>query len=897
MTWTLDSGRRLISHPSEKGRKEKLLWMHLAGVSERAASLVQGDLSAVERLLGLAHDFPKATPAFQRHVRNEHPDGPKHHARLAALVAYFFLEQNGYNRNIRLAGMLAVAKHHGDAPDTATYIRQNFKNPNTGSSDSGTTVQAIKQAGEIESHATSFASHVFKKAVGEDAWERFYTRLGRPSNSPLLDAICEDAGEQRGLKPTVSIHAEHFSESFYTTFLVLFGGLTLADKTDAVGIDDNDNRLSGETPDFSDLESYLCTLGGDEGNEIEENLNSVREEIQKTIPDQVAALLDSDQSVGTLTLPTGYGKTLAGLTAAMKIREERGGRIVYALPFTSIIDQTASTLRDIFDTDPTGNLLTVHHHLAETRTVDESAQEGETDENAPHEVLLAESWRTGLILTTFVQLFESLAGPTNGQSLKLPALQRSTIIIDEPQAIPQRWWPLTRRLIKFLTDELNARVLLMTATQPTLIEAENTFELIPQKTLTGIEKNEFSDSCPSRVTYRLHDTALAVTNESRLEHEAAAEILSEAIQDKKSVLSICNTIGSAQTLTEEFTDAVSQSGKEPLSVAELYTSQLDGSDVVGGFDSTEGEEGLQPSRERARIVRKVTTLAREQQTTAYLHLTTRVRPCDREFLLAVANDLAGSDVSFVLISTQLVEAGVDISFDAVFRDFAPLDSIIQAAGRCNRSYECIPKTGETTIWHLKPPGDGNTPPSTAVYAPNREQGETDLLMHTRDALKAVHSEHGTAIADDAFAGDVVKRYHESVGKRVHSVAASNELITAFEQADGEKLRRASLIDRRESVEVYVCRTKSEMKRAKSVAKEIKAHNFDNAKKIRNELASIRVSVPVPRAETDAASGLFSLEKLTGDNNDPERILESESSMFDTEFGVRLNEYSVEDRFF
>jgi CRISPR-associated endonuclease/helicase Cas3/CRISPR-associated endonuclease Cas3-HD len=897
MTWTLDSGRGLLSHPAEDGRDEKPLWDHLTGVSERAADLIEGDLSDIERLVGLAHDFPKATPAFQRHVRDEDPDGPKHHARLAALVAYFFLEQNDYSRDVRLAGMLAVAKHHGNVPDTAAYIRRTIKNPNTGGSDSDTTIQAIKQAEEIESHASPFAGHVFREAVGEGAWEAFLDRLGTPSDSPLLGEICEDAGEHRGLKPTVSINPDHFSESFYTTFLVLFGGLTLGDKTDAAGIDDDDDRLNGEKPDISNLESYLSHLGGDEGNEIEENLNSVRGKIQDTIPDQTAAFLDSDKSVGTLTLPTGYGKTLAGLIAGMKISEERGGRIVYALPFTSIIDQTTSTLRDIFGADPTGNLLTVHHHLAETRTVDESSEEEETDENAPHEVLLAESWRTGLTLTTFVQLFESLAGPTNGQSLKLPALQGSTIIIDEPQAIPQHWWPLARRLIEFLTEELDARVLLMTATQPTLVEAKDAFELIPRETLGEIEYSAFSGSRPSRVTYRLHETALATTNEDRLEHETAASILSKAVQNGASVLSICNTIGSTQTLTEEFASAVSQTGTEPLSVAELYTSRLEDAGGVGGFNTTEKDEGLRPSRERARLVRKVTTSAREQQTPAYLHLTTRIRPCDREFLLAVANDLAGSDVPFILISTQLVEAGVDISFDAVFRDFGPLDAIVQAAGRCNRSYERIPETGETTIWNLEPSGDGNIPPSTAVYAPNRERGETDLLMHTRDALEAVRSEHGATISDGVLAREVIRQYHDSVGERVHSVAESNELVTAFKQADGEKLRRASLIDRRNSVELYVCRTESELIRAKAVQGEMNARNFDEVEKIRNELASIRVSIPVPRAETDAASGLVSLEKLTGDDEDPERILESDSSLFDTELGVQLDEYSVEDRFF
>jgi CRISPR-associated endonuclease/helicase Cas3/CRISPR-associated endonuclease Cas3-HD len=277
-----------------------------------------------------------------------------------------------------------------------------------------------------------------------------------------------------------------------------------------------------------------------------------------------------------------------------------------------------------------------------------------------------------------------------------------------------------------------------------------------------------------------------------------------------------------------------------------------------------------------------------------------VRPCDRQFLLAVANDLAGTDIPFALISTQLVEAGVDISFDTIYRDFAPLDSIVQAAGRCNRSYERAPETGVTTVWQLDPPGEGNTPPSIAVYAPNRSRGETDLLMHTRSVLETVQDEHGTAFADEVLAKDAIERYHDTVGELVHSVSESNDLVTAFEQADGETLREASLIERRQSVEVYVCRTKEEHDSATAIESIMKERKFDEVDSKRDELASIRVSIPIPRANTDAASGILGLEPLLDEEekrHDPERILHTSNSIFDTEFGVQPSEYGVEDRFF
>ncbi|WP_336339446.1 CRISPR-associated endonuclease Cas3'' [Haloarcula brevis] len=905
MTWTLDSGQEIISHPSETNREQKPLWDHLTGVSDRAAAVSENSRSQTEsplsnkaRLLGLAHDFAKATPAFQRYIRDEFYDPPKHHARLGSLVAYFFLEQNGYERETRLAGMLAVAKHHGDVPDAASYIRKTFDEPRIDPVGSNQTIQAIEQAKTIEEHAETFARDLFREAVGEGAWNDFLEKIGYVSDSPILTDIVEDAGKKGGFAGELEVKGTRFNESIYTTHLILFGALTFADKTDAAGIGSDDNRLWGKYPSLDKLETHLNELGGEPQNDIENQLNEVRTEVQDEIPAQTHEFLESNQSVATLTLPTGYGKTFAGLLAGLTLCDDHDGRLVYALPFTSIIDQTSGTLQEVFETDTSGNLLTVHHHLAETRTDTENEEEDETDEHASHEVLLAESWRTGLTLTTFVQLFESLAGPRNGQSLKLSALQGSTVIIDEPQAIPQHWWPIVRKLINMLTEQFDAQVLLMTATQPSLVEGS--FELIPSEQLLEIEQSAFTGDPPSRVQYQLHPTALVTENEDRLSHPDGANLLAETIVSGDTTLAICNTIESTRTLTREFVDSISESKTDPVTVSELYEEQLD-EDEIGGLSATKEYDGKpRPSIERGRLVRAVVEELRTKETAAYLHLTTRVRPCDRQFLLAVANDLAGMDILFALISTQLVEAGVDISFDTVYRDFAPLDSIVQAAGRCNRSYERAPETGVTTVWQLEPPGEGNTPPSTAVYAPNRNRGETDLLMHTRSVLETVRDEHGTAFADEVLAKDAIERYHDTVGERVHSVSESNDLVTAFEQADGKTLREASLIERRQSVEVYVCRTKEEHDSATAIESLMKERKFDKVDSKRDELASIRVSIPVPRANTDAASGILSLEPLLDEEekrHDPERILPASNSIFDPEYGVQPSEYGVEDRFF
>lgn len=903
MTEGTDRKEILISHPAEVGRDEMQLTTHLGAVGERAADALRGcetavgrgDLADAARIVGLAHDFGKATPQFQRYIRDEPTDEPTHHARLGALIAYYALAQNGFNRETRLAGSIAVAKHHGPVPNCPAFVRNAFEAPLLDARQSNPTVQAIGQLERIDETASEFARRRFDSLVGEDAWLPFLDEVDTPPNSPLLKTIVADAGAEVGFGGIVEVKEHRFSESLYTDLLRLYGALTFADKTHAAGVEADEKRFDGERPETGTLRGHLDTLGGDENAVVERRLNDVRAATQREIADSVSSFVDADASVGTITLPTGYGKTFAGLLAGCELRQRVGDRLVYALPFTSVIDQTADTLETVFDTDPKENLLTVHHHLAETRTVEtDSAHKEGDDSEAPGEVLLAESWRTGITLTTFVQLFESLAGPRNGQSLKLPSLRESVVIVDEPQALPQYWWPLVRRLIRMLTEQFDATVLLMTATQPRLVEDENTVELLSSERLNTLERDAFDGRPPARVTYRLDETVFATDAEECKLHGEAANSVVETVGRDASALAICNTLASAQTLTEAVKDSAST-----VSVAGLYDALISASSETTDDTEPVSEDLTVATVSNEALVEVVSEAVRETDAVAYLHLTTRVRPCDRRRLLAVASDLTERDVPFVMISTQLVEAGVDISFDSVFRDFAPLDSVVQAAGRCNRSYEHAPETGTTTVWQLEPPGEGQITPSRAVYAPRRDTTETDLLVHTRDVLLTVREGYGTTFDDRVLARDGVERYHDTVGERVHSVAESNPLVEAFGRADGDVLRTASLIERNQSFEVYVCRTRAEQEFAESLAQLATERRYDELAEKRDALAAIRVSVPIYAGDSEAEDALTDLQPLTddGDGIDPERILPADRSIFDPEFGVQPSERSVEDRFF
>ena len=115
----------------------------------------------------------------------------------------------------------------------------------------------------------------------------------------------------------------------------------------------------------------------------------------------------------------------------------------------------------------------------------------------------------------------------------------------------------------------------------------------------------------------------------------------------------------------------------------------------------------------------------------FVHLSTRLRPTDRLALIRIVKMLREEDVQVVAVTTQLVEAGVDFSFEAVYRDLAPIDSIVQAAGRCNRSFE--QEYGEVTVWWLAEPDEQNCTPAVAVY----DKGGETLLPVTAAALNEV----------------------------------------------------------------------------------------------------------------------------------------------------------------
>jgi CRISPR-associated endonuclease/helicase Cas3/CRISPR-associated endonuclease Cas3-HD len=858
---TSDGDLRLVAHNAVVGDRA----CRLFGPSDKRADYL--------RATATLHDIGKATPQFQAYVQGKY-DGPseeKAHARLGALATWFVLGKLDAPPRDRLAGTLAIARHHQALPKAVTYTAETL----AGALESGSEVLQA-QLDAIDSSWPTAITELFAQAGSECSWAEFYewARAGSAA-----DELREYSAEELfgGVEP----ESEKLPPKLYDRLLHYWAATTLADKSHAIPLDE-EAVFDLDTLDKNAIEEYIVDIrGSSPENELTAELNDDRERARRQSMRGVHEWLDSDDSaVATLSLPTGLGKTFTGLSAAFEARDlldeteqQSDPRpIVYALPYTSIIEQTRSLFEDdeLWGADPTKSALTVHHYLSETVVYRDSGTDDADDTDAKEEAaLLGEAWRDGTILTTFVQLFESLAGPTNRQGLKLSTLDGGLIILDEPQALPKGWWDGVQRLLSLLTDEYNARVIAMTATQPTLLRDRNTISLLG----AGVDHDSASCGwCQYGPTYSAHlppvpedryfeeaervrytidttarslDPSKSAPEKAYLSHEAAADRVLEAVGQRGSCLAICNTIQSSRTLTDAIQDRskavhLGESIRAVLKRQDINaTSRQSVISIAAAILEEVGFENPTPAGEFD------PTAHPDDDPSAYLlTLNSRYRPFDRRILIQLATWLSTSDVPFILVSTQAIEAGVDLSFEKVFRDVAPPDSIVQAAGRCNRSYEWGKNGGQVTVWTLARI-DEDTPqnpsgPPLAHYVYERHGEELQLPAHLELIGEVLNDVPNPSDARDVdVSKEAVDDYFDRLsGKQL----SSGQIREHIDKADAPSLARRSLIEGQETFDVLVGVTSSEHQRLNEI-RDIFSHRPRRAYKMLDACSDVRVSVP------------------------------------------------------
>jgi len=332
----------------------------------------------------------------------------------------------------------------------------------------------------------------------------------------------------------------------------------------------------------------------------------------------------------TLTVPTGGGKTLASLGFALDHAKAHGHRrIIYAIPFTSIVDQTADTFRDVL-----GSEHILEHHSA----IDEEHPDTTRRLTSRDRLKLAmEDWAAPIIVTTNVQLFESLFASRTSKARKLHNITGSIIILDEAQTIPRHLLIPCVRMLDTLAHLFGCTIILCTATQPAL-SAPN----FPKGLY--LEDRELAPA-PHDLAVRLRRARIERAGE--MDNRTLVDAISKAPQ----ALVIVN------------------SRKHAL---ELYKDAQEA-----------GLDGL-------------------------VHLTTRQCAAHRRDILKDAHQRLKDGQACRVIATSLIEAGVDIDFPRVWRAEAGLDSIVQAAGRCNREGRNTWQESVVTVFSApdyKPPSE------------------------------------------------------------------------------------------------------------------------------------------------------------------------------------------------
>ncbi len=661
---------KILAHPDQS------LVKHLLGVARRAkgaAAHFQGETQA--ELAGLLHDLGKAEDEFQKRIRKAagltKQDGEKqphaHHG--AALVLQADETRGGPVWPVAFA----INAHHAGLHDRSNLQKR------AGVRDKALAAEG-RLRGDPDWNGTSWPVAHFGKNLPD--W---------------LDTLPFATPEQRAVKLR--------AVDLYTRFL--FSALVDADRldTEQQAPETRDNFAKRHNWRFGDAglaakeapEKLLALLddairkrkAAAESKGASADVLEVRAEVLKACH----AAAEKPRGVFTLTVPTGGGKTLASVYFALnhiaaqnqqqpdphrKLR-----RIIVVIPFLNIIQQTVRELREAFQHSEDDPIVLEHHSQAQDPETPsgKQAEKGDSDDYSRERTLrqlAAENWDAPIVVTTSVQFFDSLFSRRTADARKLHNIAQSVVIFDEVQTFPPRLMQpildalgeLTAPPIDPSEPEPESRcrqraygcsLILCTATQPALVKSEDLPCGFP----------------PEQVT---HIVAEPKPMFARLKRTTYPELES----------------------------------KEPI-------PQLKWSDLAAEVLKSPNAQGLVVVNTR-RQARKLFDELRQSEghQDAVFHLSTWMTPAHRiEVLVEVTRRLDAKEPCF-LVSTQCIEAGVDVDFPAVWRALGPYDAIVQAAGRCNRNGRLKPEEAQVHVFRTE---DDKLPPGVYQTATN----QTELL--------------------------------------------------------------------------------------------------------------------------------------------------------------------------
>jgi CRISPR-associated endonuclease/helicase Cas3 len=673
-----ETGRKteFVAHVRKDGKRQSLQ-DHLLGVGRKASGYgAKIGLAQQGELIGLLHDLGKYSSLFQAYLQsaagllNQDEDedyvdaaglkGKIDHSTAGAQVIWRELSKQG-RLGLIVAQMLALclASHHSGLIDCLSADHQGLGD-------------------DVFSRRISKTD---QKTHLEEAWgkldkllrERICTLLADPH---LIAGMREMLARIVMAAPDKADKGLVAQQQIGLLVRFLFSCLIDADRLDTAIFEKpmaNRHRPSGEYVDWQilagRLERHLAGL-------------SPRHPIDELRGDIARHCLDGAmRAPGTFTLsvPTGGGKTLASLRFALHHAARYGmDRIVYVIPFTSIIDQNAKVVREILEPpeDETSHgHVVLEHHSNLTPEV-----------QGWREKILTENWDAPVIYTTMVQFLETLFGAGTRGARRMHQLAKAVLVFDEIQSLPVNCVHLFNNALQFLVDQCGSTAVLCTATQPLLGEVD------PKRgTVRLTEESELMPDVAGLFDNLKRVEVLDSRKPGGWTEPEIVDLADRLVAEAKSCLIVVNTKKAARSLYQR------------------CKSRMDGFVV---------------------------------------HLSTSMCPAHRKQLLAeVLRRLGPKNEErqpVICVSTQLIEAGVDVDFGAVIRYLAGLDSIAQAAGRCNRHGRF--DKGQV---HIVNPAEENLT-RLPVIAIGAEKTKRILDEHRADPARFDHDVIGPKAIDEFY---------------------------------------------------------------------------------------------------------------------------------------------------
>jgi CRISPR-associated endonuclease/helicase Cas3 len=624
---------RFAAHHRAKDNMWQSLPAHLVGVAALAQLFADKlKLGKLGELLGLLHDMGKYSHAFQAYIKsatgtlNQDEDedwvdaarlkGKVDHSTAGAQMAWHALSDIG-QAALAAAQVIAlcVASHHSGLIDC------------------------------IAADAARFGEDTFAKRMNK-ARERTHLDEARQAADPAILARCAALLDDPGLVDDLSRVLRRVvvtngafkgtgpQVNFQQLGLVvrfLFSCLIDADRIDSADFEYPGASHSRPAGAYTGWPTLLRRLEDDLS--ARPNVHAI-DTLRREISEHCRQAASRPHGIYTLTVPTGGGKTLASLRFALHHAEQRRlDRIVYVVPFTSIIDQNAQVARSILEPASAPDeyhRVVLEHHGSLT-----------PEQQTWREKMLCENWDAPVVYTTMVQFLEALFGAGTRGARRMHQLANAVLIFDEVQALPIKCVHLFNNAVNFLAEQCNTTVVLCTATQPLLHKVS-----VARGAIRLAERHELMPD----VRHLFEKLKRVEVRDQRRpggwSHAEVARLALAEVERVGSCLVVVNTKAAAREL----------------------------------FDLAS------PS------------LADE----SICHLSTDMCPAHRKEELAKVRSRLDQGAPILCVSTQLIEAGVDVDFRVVIRFLAGLDSIAQAAGRCNRNG--LPEPG---VVHIVNPSHEN----------------------------------------------------------------------------------------------------------------------------------------------------------------------------------------------